>query len=138
MGNYSQNELRKRAFFRIAWNIHNLWEEKGSSDSRLLEAPIISDDLILVGKSLKGAEHREHVVPRALICYECHRLYQEGAKIEDVAILISKFLKIVLISKAEQKYLDYTLGLKIQMPDGWTFMDGDPYARLKAANIEFR
>ena len=48
-------------------------------------------------------------------------------------------MKIVMISKAERLRLDFELGLKVSMPEGWSFDDenADPFARLKAAGIEW-
>ena len=37
--------------------------------------PIIPNDFVYAGESLKGKEWKEHVVPRALICYECHKMW---------------------------------------------------------------
>jgi len=134
---YEKTELMDRAYYRIAWNIFHMWEESGSSDSRLLQEPLIPEVFVVVGKSRKGTSRKEHVVPRVVICDICHRLYDQGATIEDVAQVIKKLLKIVLIDKEEQKYLDHKLNLKQVMPDDWDFKEGDIFKRLKEANIEF-
>ncbi|KXU32319.1 hypothetical protein A0J57_11155 [Sphingobium sp. 22B] len=56
-----------------------------------------------------------------------------------VAKLLERHLKIVMISKAERQRLDFELGLKVCMPEGWSFDDenADPFARLSAAGIEW-
>lgn len=136
---YSQDELVQRAFFRCAWNIKQLWEEKGSSDTRILLEPFISNQIVTVGQSKNKGNYREHAVPRMLICIECHTMLEQGKSVEDLANFIRKFLKIVLISKEEQQTLDKSsnLNLKQKMPEGWTFASGSPFDRLKAAGIEY-
>ena len=101
-------------------------------------APIISDDFIVVGISKKGGGHKEHVIPRIMICNRCHQLFSEGKSIEEVAAVIEKYLKVVHITKKEQHRLDVEQGLKTRMPEGWSFEnEDDPYARLRAVNIDF-
>jgi hypothetical protein len=134
---HSQEELMERAYYRIAWNIHHMWSETGHSDTRLFQEPLIPDKFVVVGKSTKGTDRKEHVVPRRELCVECHRMFEEGASIEEVSFVISKYLKIVLISKEEQDYLDHQLKLKQTMPAGWSFKDGNPFQRLEHANIEY-
>lgn len=137
---FSDEEMKERAFYRAAWNIHDMWLENGNSDVRLLMEPIIPDEFVLAGESLNlnGKKRKEHVVPKSLICYECHSMLDRGSSIKDVGLFIPKFLKIVIISEEEQRYLDHTLGLKIRMPKGWNFQTGDPFARLKKAGIKFK
>ena len=134
---YTASELMDRACYRIAWNIHHMWSETGTSDTRLFMEPIIPESFVTVGKSRKGADRKEHVVPRRVLCEECHKMFGEKASIDEVAIVIKKYLKIVLISKAEQEHLDYELGLKQSMPPGWSFKNGNPFHRLEFANIEY-
>lgn len=134
---YSKEQLTDRAFYRIAWNIYHMWSETGRSDTRLLMEPLIPEKFVLVGKSKQGSDHKEHVVPRVVLCDESHKMYQRGATIEDVAELLKKHLKVVLIAKEEQKHLDHVLGLKQCMPDGWSITTGSPFARLDVANIEY-
>ena len=139
MANFSREELIDRAFLRIASIMLGMWEEKGSSDTRLLNPPLIPDEFVAVGKSVAGSEHREHVIPRNVICYQCHKMFAEGSGVEVVAPFIRKHLKIVYISREEQQKLDSgnQLNLRQSMPAGWSFEDGDIYARLNAANIKF-
>jgi len=138
MGKFSEEELKQRAFRRVAFFMRDLWEEKGSSDTRLLESFFIPDPYVVVGESVSGRGHREHVVPRMVICQQCHAMFRDGASLQEVADLIQRFLKIVHITKEEQHRLDVELGLKQSMPEGWTFSQGDVFARLKAAAIEYR
>ena len=136
---FTNEEMLERAFHRIAWNVRHMWEETGHSDTRLFIEPIIPDAFVIVGKSISGGEHRDHVVPRVFLCHKCHSMYEQGATVEDVAQVIRKFLKVVLISKEEKNILDKkeNLNLKERMPDGWTFESGSPFERLHIANIEF-
>lgn len=153
---FTFEELRARACMRASRVIFGMWEESGCSDTRLLEQPLIPDELVLAGESLEVAKdraqltplrvHREHVVPRLVICVECHRIFEDGVKngigeeglVRQAALAIKKHLRIVTISKNEQKKLDGLPGLKMGMPDGWTSETGDPYARLHAAEIDFK
>lgn len=54
-------------------------------------------------------------------------------------MLLRRHLRVVMISKAERYRIDFELGLKVRMPDGWSFEDdgADPFARLKAAGVEW-
>lgn len=61
---FSQAERLQRASLRAAMLIRGQWEELGNSDTRYLEAPILPDDLTVVGQSRawSGAGRREHVI----------------------------------------------------------------------------
>lgn len=140
MNKFSKEELIERAFRRVAMMMHGMWEEKGSSDTRLLEHWLIPDDFVMVGESLVGSEHREHVVPRIMLCEQAHLMFKNGASIQDVAAFLRKYLKIVLISRTEQQRLDNKdqLNLRQKMPEGWSFESGDIFARLNIADIKYR
>ena len=134
----SNVEISQRIFSRAAWVMHQSWEENWRH-SRLLDEPLVPNHIILAGRSRMGSEHREHVVPLALIRNECERMFALGRDVASVARLLERHLKIVMISKAERQRLDFELGLKTCMPDGWSFEDdyADPFARLHAAGIEW-
>lgn len=144
---FTKEELLQRAFRRCALVMYEMWEEKGSSDTRILHSPLIPDEYVYVGDSLDGTDHKEHIVPRMVICKGCHEIFEKGKLsglpkselIVKAADLIQKHLKIVRISRAEQQRLDHKskLNLKQRMPENWSFEDGDPFARLKLANIQF-
>ncbi len=140
MSKFTKEELAERAFKRTAYVIRELWEEKGSSDTRLLLPPLIPDEFVIVGESIAGREHREHVIPRMLICDQSHKMFIRGASVDEVAKFIQRYLKIVLIAKSEQALLDKRIHLNLRqsMPDESWLDDGDIYARLKAAGIVFR
>ena len=137
---YPKEELRARACYRAAWNIHHLWQERGSSDTRILDGFLTPDDLFLAGQSVNGGSYREHVVPRLVLCKKIHEIYElnssQGA-IYQAAEILQKFLKIVLITLEERDLLDKKLGLKQAMPKGWCFEKGDTFERLKVAGIKF-
>ncbi len=118
--------------------MHQSWEENWRH-SRLLDEPLIPNHIIMAGRSRAAAEHREHVVPLALIRDQCEKMFSLGANVAAVTKLLERHLKIVMISKAERLRLDFDLGLKVSMPKGWSFDDenADPFARLKAAGIEW-
>jgi hypothetical protein len=133
---FTAEEMLLRSCRRIASCMHSMWEETGSSDTRLLIEPLVSNKLITVGQSRKGAVHREHVVPRVFICHECHRRFAANQSIDEVAKFIAAHLRVIMISREEQIHLDQTLRLRETMPSDWT-VGSDIYARLRAANIEF-
>lgn len=137
---FSPAERLERASLRIAMHIRGMWEEKGSSDTRLLEALFLPDELTVVGRSraFNGKGRREHVVPRLVIIKECHRMIEAGETDQAVAELIRNHAKIVLISAEECERLDRSahLGLRQSMPVGWKFGD-DVFARLNMAKIEW-
>jgi len=135
---FAEEELHRRAALRVAMHIRGLWEEKGSSDTRLLEALLIPDRFTLMGRSLAAPGHgrREHVVPRKVIVDECHRMLVQGVDDARIAAFIIEHVKIVIISDEECLRLDRTLGLRQRMPDGWTPGE-NVYARLDAAGIEW-
>jgi len=101
--------------------------------------PMIPDSFVIVGQSSSGGNYKEHIVPRVVICAQCHALFENGASINEVASFIRKYLKIVLISKEERDRLDKkeNLNLKQRMPDGWSFDCGSEFARLHAAGISY-
>ncbi len=125
---------------RVAQHIRGLYEEKGSSDTRLLEALLLPDELTVMGRSKawSGGGRREHVVPRRVVIEHCHNMIEAGEKDAAVAAFIREHVKIVLITKDEAARLDSSaqLGLRQTMPAGWQVGD-DVYARLHAAGIEW-
>jgi len=100
-------------------------------------------DFVGVGKSQEvidgKAPHPEHVVPCIVLINESCRLLKEGVPETEVARLLSKHWKIVLISKEEAGRLDSKdgTGLKCRMPENWRFESGDTYERLKQAGIKW-
>lgn len=98
-------------------------------------------DFVFAGKSTKVGTntpiHPEHVVPCAILVTECQRLIKEGRYSDpEIARLLQKHWRVATITKDEQKHLDFDLKLKSKMPDGWTFENGDTFARFTVAKIE--
>ena len=98
------------------------------------------DEFVNAGRSVKATTetptHPEHVVPCAVLISESCRLIEEGAlSDEEIASLLQKHWKIATIAKFEQEYLDSELKYKSVMPSGWTFENGDTFARLDEAGI---
>jgi len=137
---YTTEERLERACLRVAMHIRGLWEEKGSSDTRLLDGLFLPDEFTVVGKShnYDGKGRREHVVPRLVIIKECHAMLERGEGDLAIAKFIRGHVRIVLISREEQERLDRReqLALKQTMPPGWTFGD-EVYARLAYAGIRW-
>jgi len=132
---YTKEEMKKRAIRRCADVLFGQWEEGSGVNTRIFEV-LVPDEFVTEGVSLKGNDHREHVVPLVVIRDQAMVMFDKGASVADVSNMIEKYLRIVNISAEEANYLDHDLGLKERMPDGWEFGSGDPLARLKAANIE--
>jgi hypothetical protein len=137
---FSRAERLERASLRVAMHIRGLWEEKGSSDTRLLESLFLPDELVLAGRSRSydGKGRREHVVPRLVIIKECHDMLERGETDDAIAAFIREHVKIVMISNDECERLDRAArpGLRQTMPIGWIIGD-DVFARLKTAQIEW-
>lgn len=98
------------------------------------------DDIITVGQSVSRTEdnsYREHVVPCDYLGREAIEMIREGKSDTEVAVMLQQNLFIVLITNEEAKLLDSELGLKTDMPDGWS-IGGDPMARLQFAGIKIK
>jgi hypothetical protein len=137
---FTDAELLERASLRVAMFMRGMWEEKDSSDSRLLFDPWLPDRLTTVGRSkaCMGEVYREHVVPRVLIAKAVHEMFARGRSDEQVALYIREHVKIVEITREEAARLDgkLALNLKTTMLEGWE-VGGDVYARLAVAGIEW-
>lgn len=137
--NLSRDERIQRAFKRAALVLFEAWEE-GWGHTRLLDEPLISDHLVEVGQSLKGADRREHVIPLKLIYDRCEKMFESGASVQSVAEFLQRHVRIVRIANVERQKIDHTLGLKTKMPEGWSFDDpgADIYARLRLGEVEWK
>jgi hypothetical protein len=138
---YSKSGRFVRASLRVAMHIRGLYEERGSSDTRLLESFFLPDEHTLVGVSHawrasgdKG--RREHVVPRLVIIKACHAMVANGENDAAIACVIRDNVKIVMITEEECQRLDgrQQHGFKQCMPKKWKVGD-DPFARLTTAGI---
>jgi len=143
MKNYKKPELKERALRRAALVLYEQWEEFGGGDTRILDHWMIPNQYVEVGSSLKGKGYREHVVPRKVIRDECLTVFEDTLDqdkelvIDKAAKLIGELLYIIHITKEEANHVDIVQGLKQKMPQGWKYEDGDVFARLKKASIEF-
>lgn len=137
---YSDQERWERASLRAVHHMRGLWEEKGSSDTRLLEAFFLPDEFTIIGQSQQydGFGRREHVIPRLVIIHECHRMLEAGRMDAEIAQFLRDHVRIVLISHEECRRLDRKdgLGLRQTMPENWVFGDSI-FARLDAAEIRW-
>lgn len=123
-------------------HIRGLYEERRSSDTRLLESLLLPDELVVVGRSLAlsngGPVRREHVVPRLFIIEACHAMIENGQSDAEVAAFIRDHIKVVLVTEGEAKKMDgrANLNLKQTMPEDWAFGD-DLFKRLALAEIDW-
>jgi len=143
---FTEADKKREAFSRIAnvlyshWRVSNPGEKVSlqcGGHTRLFDV-LIPDAYITVGESVNGKGHREHVVPCALIRSESYGMFNDGYLIEDIAKMIEQNLKIVHITKEERHKLDVELALKITMPEGWSFEQNRPFARLDTAKIGYK
>ena len=100
-------------------------------------------DFVGVGYSVEAIAEKkfypEHVVPCSFLIDESKRLIKEGVlSLDEIAALLQKHWKIVRITPDQANYIDFDLGYRSTMPEGWCFETGDPLARLKAANITIK
>ena len=131
----NKEEKVKKDFYRVAWLIEDLHKSERGIHTRLFDL-LISDEDITIDESIKGRGHREHIVPCVVIVDEAIRMYdEENASVEQVANMMQSNLKIVHITKEEQKKVDYELKLQRKMPNGWKFGDSI-FERLKKADIK--
>ncbi|MDH5472145.1 MAG: hypothetical protein OEY61_04755 [Gammaproteobacteria bacterium] len=132
---FTNAELKRRALYRVAFILHQQWEESGGGDTRLFDW-LVNDDFVYIGTSIKGSDYREHVVPRAVIRDLCIQQFEKGKDANDVVDLIDELLMIARISKEEADHLDHTLGYKSTMPPDWKYGHGDNRRRLIEAGIK--
>jgi hypothetical protein len=145
MERFTEEELQKRAFYRIAWVLWHFWEEqkddpkqRADVHSRLFDT-LIHRPLILIGESINGGGHYEHLVPCALLRDRAFEMFHHGNRgedaINDVAKMLERFLRVAHISREEARLLDHGLGLKTTMPKDWDFETGSVMRRLEEAKI---
>ncbi len=143
MAQFTEKELRKRAFERAAWVLRHFWEEqkedfergvKPSVHTRLFDT-LIHHSLIYHGESEAGTGHKEHLVPCVLLRDQAFSMYHQGKTTEEVAAMLERFLRVAHISPEEAKRLDHELKLKVTMPADWNFENGSVSRRLEEARI---
>ncbi len=147
MGKFSEEELKQRAFERVAWVLKHFYDEqeetykvdKGARVHTRIFERLIFDGYIILGKSeqaakLRSMPYREHVVPCAYIRDRAFRLFHEGKEVDDVARMVGRLLKIVFITPDEAKQVDQKY--KDKMPDDWDWMNDPVTRRLDDVGIK--
>ncbi|NOS93418.1 MAG: hypothetical protein HOO85_03190 [Methylotenera sp.] len=149
MSRFTKEELRQRTFERAAFVIRHIWEElqddpkrESKMHSRLFDVIIGSPRVI--GKSINGGGHKEHLVPCALIRDRAFQMYWDGKDAnrdileveKEVAQMLEKYLAIAHITREEARKLDVDCKWKTTMPKGWDWDTGMIDARLKEAGID--
>jgi hypothetical protein len=88
---FSQEELRTRAFRRVADVLYSFWEEQKDNvprtaavHSRLFDT-LIYKEYIELNRKAPGRSYPEHVVPCAYIRNKAFEMYWEGKSPGDVA-----------------------------------------------------
>jgi hypothetical protein len=142
MTKFSKQEIVYRACKTVVQHIKNhIEEERGGIHSRLFSHILHPErEFVCVGKSAEvlagAAVHPEHLVPCIVLIREVRKLLlKKRLADEEIAKLLQKHWKIALISKEQAKYIDFELGYRSTMPDGWCFETGDTFERLTAARI---
>jgi len=90
-------------------------------------------------KRLETKLHAEHVIPNNVVFKKFVEMVRQGENDAVLGNFLRKYLKVIIITKFEQKKLDGKehFNLKDKMPDGWDWGDNrSRYARFKAAGIE--
>ena len=143
---FTPEQIKKRAYLRIAHVLYEHWEEGTGPHSRLFDILLnhfvkINKNEFIVGDSVAysaaGSGGPEHVVPCAFIIGKCLEKFEQKKSEQEVAEYIEANLKIVRVTQDERKRLDSLPGLKAGMPDTWK--DGDDImVRLHEAKILFK
>lgn len=84
---------------------------------------------VAINEYFKGSQG-EHVVPIDFLQKTSLEMYKNGATVQDVEQFWKDNLIVKFIKQEQSHYLDYDLGLKTTMPEGWNPGD-DPMVRIK-------
>ena len=63
------------------------------------------------------------------------REFREGRTLDEVTVLLDRYLGIAHISREERMHLDFKLQYRDRMPPSWVFGIGHPLQRLIEADI---
>ena len=101
---------------------------------------ILFNKMLHIGKTKEKdiKTHKEHIVPCAYLYKKCFELIKGDTgqtKRETVFNILDTYLKVVIISKDKANILDHKLKLRTEMPKGWSFENGDAFARLKHSEV---
>jgi hypothetical protein len=149
---FTPEQIKKRAFLRIAHILFEHWEEGTGPHSRQSDILLnhIDKNEFIEGESVAVSPDDpggpEHVVPCAFILQQCLKFFDKGKSegksevevMKGVAEYIERYLKIVLVTKEERRKLDSKqLGLKDKMPRDWK--DGDDImVHLNVAGVRIK
>lgn len=123
-------------FIIAAETLYSHFKYGQSPHSRIFQM-IIYDEWIEIGESMKGATHKEHVVPLIYLLNWGKKLFNETVDVKEYAEILKECLKIVRISKEEMDLLDkIDPVLKTGMPEGWKRGDSI-FARLDCKKIKW-
>ena len=137
---FTFEELRNRAFRRVADVLYSFWEEQKDTvprsaavHSRLFDT-LVYNEYIELNKKSKERTYPEHVVPCAYIRNLAFQMYWDGRDQAAVAQMIGRLLRIAYITPQQAKALDAVH--KYTMPEGWDHVDGSVLRRLEDADIQ--
>ncbi len=138
---FTDEQLKKRAFKRIADALFSFWEEQKDNNprtvrvhSRIFEPLIYNEYIELNEKEKPDRTYCEHIVPCAYIRDHAFDMFWKGKNVNDVAEMIGRLLHIVYISKEEADKLNEKN--KSTMPYDWKPETDSIFRRLEDANIE--
>lgn len=104
----------------------------------------LPDKLTVIGQTRASTvpgvkRRREHLIPRLAVAERCIEMFEEGASLEEVALFLQNFLKIIWVSSDEAKRIDAPgREQKSQMPQSsvtWWREPESIYLRLENAEI---
>lgn len=120
---FTDEELRRRAFKRVALMLFSFWEEQRDNQprsaavhSRLFDT-LVYNEYIKLNDKAPDRQYPEHVVPCAYIRNHAFKMFWENKSPDDVAAMIGRVLRIAYIRPEDAKRLDAVH--KSTMPDGW-------------------
>ncbi|MCX7166590.1 MAG: hypothetical protein NTV11_09985 [Rhodocyclales bacterium] len=120
---FTYEELRRRAFKRVAVALFSFWEEQRENQprsaavhSRIFDT-LVYNEYIKLNDKAPDRQYPEHVVPCAYIRNHAFDMFWENKSLDDVASMIGRVLRIAYIKQEEAKTLDAVH--KDTMPDDW-------------------
>lgn len=137
---FTDDELRRRAFERVALALFSFWEEQkdrqpryAAVHSRIFET-LIYNEYIKLNEKATNREYPEHVVPCAYIRNHAFDMFWDGKTTNEVAAMIGRLLRIAYLSEEDARTLDAVH--KDTMPDDWNPENGSILRRLEDAGIQ--
>jgi len=137
---FSNDELKKRAYKRVADALLSFWEEQKDDQpraarvhSRIFEA-LVYNKYIVLNQKTEVLNYPEHVVPCAYIRDYAFKMFWNGKMVEDVATMIGRLLHIAYITRDDQAKVDAIN--KSTMPDDWNPETDSILRRLEDASVK--